>query len=62
MDVAFEAAELTLGGRGASGRCTKGAGVSLRVIIAARGGNAVLLDLYDVGSRHAAAHGSVCGQ
>ena len=47
LAVAFEAADLTLTGRGASAPCINGAGVSLRFSIAASDGGAVLSDVYD---------------
>lgn len=51
MVVTFEAADLTLRGRGASALCMNGAGVSLRfIIIAEAEGVVVLEDIYDVGS------------
>lgn len=54
LAVAFEAADLTLRGCGASARCIKGAAAgveSLRSIIAGNRGNcSCLRDVYDVGS------------
>ena len=48
MVVAFEVADLTLRGRGAATPCTRGAGLSLRFIVAATEGIAVLSEVYDV--------------